>query len=191
MRVHNIGYGAGTRNPKGFPNVLRLSIGESEPIAETDRDTVTILETALDDLNPQIIAYVAEQALEQGALDVFSTPTQMKKGRSGTMLTILCEPGKAKSIQHLLFRETTTLGIRVRQEHRVILTRAFTNVTTAYGEIRIKTGSRDGTQTNAAPEFEDCRAAAAKHNVPLKAVIQAALANYLTLRENSFGDQPG
>jgi pyridinium-3,5-bisthiocarboxylic acid mononucleotide nickel chelatase len=185
MRVQHIGYGAGTMNPKDFPNVLRLSIGEAD--ASQTTDTITILETALDDLNPQIIAHVAEQALAQGALDVLCTPTQMKKGRPGTLLTILCEPAKAASIQHFIFRETSTLGIRVRQEQRITLTRAFTTVTTPYGEIRIKTANlpdtMGGTQTNAAPEFEDCRTAAAKHNIPVKQVIQTALSTYLA-KEN-------
>lgn len=179
MRVQQIGYGAGTYNPKNFPNVLRLSIGETDESLQTT-DIVTILETALDDLNPQIIAHVAQQALQQGALDVLCTPTQMKKGRPGTLITILCNPADSAALQQLLFHETTTLGIRIRQEQRIILTRAFATVSTPYGEIRIKTGSLEGTQTNAAPEFEDCRAAAAKHNVPLKQVIQSALTTYLS-----------
>jgi pyridinium-3,5-bisthiocarboxylic acid mononucleotide nickel chelatase len=186
MRVERIGYGAGTRNPKGFPNVLRISIGESDE-APKNTDTVTVLETALDDLNPQIVGHVAEQALAQGALDVLCTPTQMKKGRPGTLITILCEPAKASTIQQLLFRETSTLGIRVRQEQRVILTRAFTTVSTPYGDIRIKTGTlpegMGGTQTNATAEFEDCRAAAAKYHVPVKAVLQSALNIYFSSKE--------
>jgi uncharacterized protein (TIGR00299 family) protein len=186
MRVERIGYGAGTRNPKGFPNVLRISIGESDE-APKNTDTVTVLETALDDLNPQIVGHVAEQALAQGALDVLCTPTQMKKGRPGTLITILCEPAKASTIQQLLFRETSTLGIRVRQEQRVILTRAFTTVSTPYGDIRIKTGTlpegMGGTQTNATAEFEDCRAAAAKYHVPVKTVLQSALNIYFSSKE--------
>jgi pyridinium-3,5-bisthiocarboxylic acid mononucleotide nickel chelatase len=186
MRVESIGYGAGTRNPKGFPNVLRISIGESDETT-CNADTVTVLETALDDLNPQIIGHVAEQALAQGALDVLCTPTQMKKGRPGTLITILCERGKASAIQQLLFRETSTLGIRVREEQRVILTRAFTTVNTPYGEIRIKTASlpdaMGGTETNATAEFEDCRAAAAKHHVPVKTVLQSALNIYFSGKE--------
>jgi uncharacterized protein (TIGR00299 family) protein len=186
MRVDSIGYGAGTGNPKGFPNVLRIHIGESDE-GPVNSDTVTVLETALDDLNPQIIGHVAEQALAQGALDVLCTPTQMKKGRPGTLITILCEPAKASAIEQLLFRETSTLGIRVRQEQRVILARAFTTVNTPYGDIRIKTGTlpdaMGGTQTNATAEFEDCRAAAAKHHVPVKTVLQAALNIYFSNKE--------
>ena len=183
MRVESIGYGAGSRNPKDFPNVLRLNVGASDETSK-NADSVTVMETALDDLSPQVIAYVAEQALAQGALDVLCTPTLMKKGRPGTLLTILCEPAKAAFLQELLFRETTTLGIRVRQEQRVILSRAFRVVTTPYGEIRIKTAclpdAMGGAQANAAPEFEDCRAAAAKHNVPLKTVLQSALAAHFS-----------
>jgi uncharacterized protein (TIGR00299 family) protein len=185
MRVESIGYGAGSRNPKDFPNVLRLNIGKSEE-ASKNADIVTVLETALDDLSPQIIAYVAEQALAEGALDVLCTPTLMKKGRPGTLITILCEPAKASAMQQLLFRETSTLGVRTRQEQRVVLSRAFTTVATPYGEIRIKTAclpdEMGGAQANAAPEFEDCRAAAAKHDVPLKTVLQSALTTYFTIK---------
>lgn len=180
MRVHRIGYGAGGRNPKGFPNVLRLNIGESAQAASTN--TVTVLETALDDLNPQIIAHVAEQALQQGALDVMLTPVVMKKGRPGTLLTVLCDPEKASALEHLLLHETSTLGIRIHQQQRSCLDRSHQTVSTDYGEIRIKVGSlgQDAfkEELNANPEFEDCRAAAAAHNVPVKQVVQSAIAAY-------------
>jgi pyridinium-3,5-bisthiocarboxylic acid mononucleotide nickel chelatase len=212
MRVQQIGYGAGTRNPKDFPNVLRLSIGESieaitpAPPAASSIDvlsrpeaahfaavaegpaslpltsssgTVTILETAIDDLSPQILAHVTESALQQGALDVMSTAVQMKKGRLGTLITILTDEVHAHALERLLLRETSTLGVRIHQERRSCLDRTHTTVTTPYGEIRIKVGSRNGETYNAAPEFEDCRTAAAKHNVPVKQVIQAATAAYL------------
>ncbi|MEO6912077.1 MAG: nickel pincer cofactor biosynthesis protein LarC [Edaphobacter sp.] len=178
MRVQNIGYGAGTRDPKGFPNVLRLSIGESEEATRTNSDTITILETALDDLNPQIIAHVAEQALQQGALDVMLTPVIMKKGRPGTLLTILCHPGKVSVFEQLILRETSTLGLRIHQEQRSCLNRSHQTVPTPYGDIRVKVGSLANEELNATPEFEDCRAAAAAHNVPVKQVIQTATAAY-------------
>jgi uncharacterized protein (TIGR00299 family) protein len=177
MRVQQIGYGAGTRNPKDFPNVLRLSIGESDQAA-TNTAAVTILETAIDDLSPQILAYVTERALALGALDVMSTAVQMKKGRLGTLLTILADDAQVPVLEDLLLRETSTLGVRIHHERRSCLDRAHTTVVTPYGEIRIKLGSRDGEVFNAAPEFEDCRAAAAKHNAPLKLVQQAAIAAY-------------
>jgi pyridinium-3,5-bisthiocarboxylic acid mononucleotide nickel chelatase len=196
MRVEQIGYGAGTRNPKDFPNVLRLSIGEttdtvdisappalqshkkSEAHPHHTAETVTVLETALDDLSPQVLAYVSEQALTMGALDVMLTPVVMKKGRPGTLLTIICNPSERHALEQLVLRETSTLGVRVRQDSRVCLDRHHAHVTTAYGEIRVKVGTLDGQECNVAPEFEDCRAAAAKHNVPLKLVQHAAIVAY-------------
>jgi pyridinium-3,5-bisthiocarboxylic acid mononucleotide nickel chelatase len=192
MRVEQIGYGAGTRNSKNFPNVLRLSIGESSdavtsqfPVANAtlshhqDSGTVTVLETALDDLSPQIIAYVAEKALADGALDVMLTPVIMKKGRPGTLLTVLCNPSDSRAMEHLILTETSTLGVRIRQDRRSCLDRSHATVSTPYGDIRIKVGSRSGEALNAAPEFEDCRTAAAKHHVAVKQVQQAAIAAYL------------
>jgi hypothetical protein len=179
MRVDRIGYGAGTRNSKGFPNVLRLTLGESaanEPAATYLKDEVIVLETALDDCSPQVLAYVSEQALAQGALDVMLAPVQMKKGRPGTLLTLLCTPGTESTLADLLFRETSTLGIRTRQESRLILEREHVSVNTPYGPIRVKRATTaTGEARNLAPEFEDCRAAAERANVPLKEVQQAAL----------------
>jgi uncharacterized protein (TIGR00299 family) protein len=177
MRVERIGYGAGTRNPKGFPNALRLSVGDAE-VAELLTETVTVLETALDDLSPQVLAWVAESALAAGALDVMLTPVVMKKGRAGTLLTVLCEAKDALALERLILRETSTLGVRVRQERRRSLERHHVAVSTAYGEIRVKVGMLGGEVMNAAPEFEDCRAAAVRCDVPLKVVQQAAVAAY-------------
>jgi hypothetical protein len=179
MRVQQIGYGAGTRNPKDFPNVLRLSIGESDEAASLPTQTIVVLETAIDDLSPQILAYVTERALALGALDVMSTAVQMKKGRMGTLLTILADDAQLSALEELLLRETSTLGVRIHHERRSCLERTHTTVTTPYGDIRIKIGSRNNETYNAAPEFEDCRTAAAKHNVPVKQVQQAAIAAYL------------
>ena len=206
MRVERIGYGAGTRNPANFPNVLRLSVGEATELptgndaraphsSQSHRDesdaegsnghhhsseTVTVLETALDDLSPQILAHVAETALRQGALDVMLTPVIMKKGRPGTLLTILCNASERPALERLLLTETSTLGIRVRQDRRSCLNRTFRSVETAYGPIRIKAGTLDGETLNANPEFEDCRAAAATHGVAVKTVQQAAIAAYVS-----------
>jgi uncharacterized protein (TIGR00299 family) protein len=176
MRTQAIGYGAGTRNPERFPNVLRVSIGEIAQPSSQITEKVTVLECAIDDLSPQVLAHTAQLALERGALDVMSAPVTMKKGRLGTLLTVLCKPADADPLQQLIFRETTTLGIRVREENRVILARELTPVQTDFGVIHIKTGSGQGEEWNAAPEFEDCRRAAAAFNVPLKTVMQAALA---------------
>jgi uncharacterized protein (TIGR00299 family) protein len=181
MRTQTIGYGAGTRNPERFPNVLRVSIGEIATAAQPfSEDKVTVLECAVDDLSPQVLAHTTQLALERGALDVMSGPVTMKKGRLGTLLTVLCKPGDVAGLQQLIFRETTTLGIRVREENRVILARESTPVDTDFGVIHIKTGSWQGEEWNAAPEFEDCRRAAAAFDVPLKTVMQAAMAAWRT-----------
>ncbi len=210
MSVARIGYGAGTRNPLKFPNVLRLSLGETTeasaqvhmPVLHSSQphrderetsttlnphthhdphsETVTVLETALDDLSPQLLAHVAERALALGALDVMLTPVIMKKGRPGTLITVLCNPSESVGMQRLLLTETSTLGVRIREDRRACLQRVFETVRTPYGPIRIKIGILNNEVLNTNPEFEDCREAAAAHNVPLKQVQQAAIAAYLT-----------
>jgi hypothetical protein len=121
---------------------------------------------------------VTEAALAKGALDVMLTPVIMKKGRPGTLLTVLCNERDRQALEHLILSETSTLGVRIRQDSRVCLDRGHTTVQTEYGAIRIKTGSRLGEEFNAAPEFEDCKAAALAHKVPVKQVQQAAIAAY-------------
>jgi pyridinium-3,5-bisthiocarboxylic acid mononucleotide nickel chelatase len=178
MSVEKIGYGAGTRNPKGFPNAVRISIGEAEE--DKQGGTVTVIETALDDLSPQVLAWVAESALAAGAMDVMLTPVIMKKGRPGTLLTVLCSDKTQQTLERLILRETSTLGMRIRRDERSCLERHHLAVQTPYGEIRVKIGKLDGEVMNAAPEFEDCRAAAVRCEVPLKQVQQAAIAAYAT-----------
>ena len=173
-----IGYGAGTRNPARFPNVLRISIGESVTRTGEDtiaRETVAVLECAIDDLSPQIVAHATQLALEHGALDAMAASVVMKKGRVGTLITVLCRPADAPRFEELLFRETSTLGVRSRTEQRRTLDRAHATVITAYGKIRIKTAALDGVITHAQPEYEDCHARAREHRVPLKQVMDAAL----------------
>ena len=177
MVAEAIGYGAGTRNPERFPNVLRLTIGEST-VTDANQDRVTVLECAIDDATPQVLAYAMELALENGALDAMAAAVTMKKGRLGALLTVLAKPEDAAAIEALLFRETTTLGIRRRSEERVILDRSFVTVETAFGRIRVKVASRGDEQRNAMPEYEDCRRAAREHGAPLKLVIEAALAAF-------------
>ena len=135
-----------------------------------------VLETALDDLNPQITAHAAQTLLAHGALDVMLTSVQMKKGRPGTLLTVLARPEDAARMESLIFRETSTLGLRIRREMRRTLHRQHVTVATAYGPIRIKLGLMRGDVFNASPEFEDCRAAAEAHHRPVKEVCQAAIA---------------
>ena len=137
------------------------------------------LEANLDDLSPQVLAYAADKLLADGALDVFSVPVQMKKGRSGVLLTVLCKPEHTEKLTNLIFAETTTLGVRRREEHRKILARKWETVRTSWGDVRIKIASMNGSISNYAPEYEDCRALAETHHVPLKMVIEEATQQYL------------
>jgi pyridinium-3,5-bisthiocarboxylic acid mononucleotide nickel chelatase len=182
------GYGAGSRNFKNVPNVVRLTVGdivagESDaapailPGAVTDE--VTILEANVDDMSPQVFGYVMERAFAQGALDVFGTAVQMKKNRPGTLLTVLCRPADAQKLTKLIFAETTSLGVRMRQEVRATLTRRQVSVQTKWGEIRMKLANLNGSISNYAPEYEDCRRIAEQQQVPLKAVMQEAIKMYL------------
>jgi pyridinium-3,5-bisthiocarboxylic acid mononucleotide nickel chelatase len=182
MKIARSGYGAGSRDFPGHPNVLRLTVGEAtlNALAEkTASETITVLEANLDDLNPQVFGYVMDRLLEEGALDAFGMPVQMKKNRPGTLLTVLCKPEDASKLTQLLFSETTTLGIRRRDEMRLTLARRWESVDTPWGEVRIKIASMNGTVTNYAPEYEDCRRIAAEHHVALKTVIQEAARAYL------------
>jgi uncharacterized protein (TIGR00299 family) protein len=180
MKIEKSGFGAGSRDFPGHPNVVRLSVGEAAIsfAAKTASDTVTVLEANLDDLNPQVFGYVMDRLLEQGALDAFGMPVQMKKNRPGTLLTVLCKPEDASKLTHLIFTETTTLGVRRREEVRQTLARRWENVHTPWGEVRIKIASMNGIVTNYAPEYEDCRRIASEQHVPLKTVIQEATRAY-------------
>jgi uncharacterized protein (TIGR00299 family) protein len=177
MKVERSGYGAGTRDFPGHANVARLSVGEAdiEFAAKVSQETITVLEANLDDLNPQVFGYVMDRLLEEGALDAFGVPVQMKKNRPGTLLTVLCRPQDATKLTQLLFTETTTLGVRRRDESRQALARKWVTVHTRWGEVRMKVASMNGTVTNYAPEYEDCRRIAAENHVPLKTVMQEAL----------------
>ena len=181
IKIDNIGYGAGTREFSDHANVLRLTIGEIQSSSHVTTETVSILEANIDDLNPQIFAYVLDRLFEEGALDAFAIPVQMKKNRPGMLLTVLCKPEDTNKVSGVIFRETTTLGVRQREEKRQVLARKFVNVTTRWGTVRIKLGSMNGTVTNYAPEYEDCRRIAAEHHVPLKIVMQEAIEKYLLL----------
>jgi uncharacterized protein (TIGR00299 family) protein len=180
MKIEQSGYGAGTRDFPGHPNVVRLTIGQSaaKTAAGTSQETITVLEANLDDLSPQVLAYTMEQLLAAGALDVFSVPVQMKKGRPGAVLTVLSKPEDADRLSKLIFAETTTLGVRRREEMRQVLARRWETVETPWGPVRIKIASMNGTISNYAPEYEDCRAVAEKHHVPLRTVMQEAMRKY-------------
>jgi len=177
MVTKQIGYGAGSREFEEHPNLLRLTLGESQPefSASVDQETITVLQANLDDLSPQVFGYVMDRLLENGALDVFSIPAQMKKNRPGTLLTVLCNPQDGPKLKQIIFAETTTLGIRQREERRDVLARQWATVATEWGDVRVKTGQLNGSVTNCAPEYEDCKRIAIEHNIPLKTVMQEVL----------------
>lgn len=187
MRIEKSGYGAGTRDFAGHPNVLRLTIGEEVALldasagarATLSEETISVLEANLDDLNPQVFGYVMDRLFEAGALDVFGTSVQMKKNRPGTMLTVLAETKDAGKIEQIIFAETTTLGVRRREEKRHVLARTWETVSTRFGDVRIKIASMNGTISSYAPEYEDCRRIAAEQRVPLKMVMQEVVQEYL------------
>lgn len=182
MKIEKSGYGAGSRDFPGHPNVARLTIGETASTsasAHTGSETLSVLEANLDDLNPQVFGYVLDRLLEEGALDAFAMPVQMKKNRPGTLLTVLCKPEDAARYTELIFAETSTLGVRRRDETRQVLARRWESVATPWGEVRIKIASMNGTISNFAPEYEDCRRIAAEHRVALKTVMQEAGRAYL------------
>jgi hypothetical protein len=180
MKVEKIGYGAGTRDLDEHANVLRLTIGEAQSNISTDisEDTVAVLEANIDDLNPQVFGFVMDRLLEDGALDAFGMPVQMKKNRPGMLLTVLCRPEDAAKLTHLIFTETTTLGVRQREEKRHALARQWVTVATRWGNVRMKVASMNGAVTNYAPEYEDCRRIATERHVPLKSVMQEAMQLY-------------
>ncbi len=191
MKVESVGYGAGGRNLPGMPNVTRLTVGENlEERRAAQRERVTVLEANLDDMSPQVFGYVIDRLLEAGALDVFATPVQMKKSRPGLVLTVLARNQDVERLSKLIFAETTTLGMRLRQEQRLTLARQHLTVTTPWGEVRVKIGSLEGEVCNAAPEYEDCRRLAEEHSVPLKRVMQEALRSYFSRQDQVVAPIP-
>jgi uncharacterized protein (TIGR00299 family) protein len=188
MKIEKAGYGAGTREFSEHPNLLRLTIGEagladsagaSLVASPTSNEKIMVLEANLDDLSPQVLAYAMERLLAEGALDVFSVPVQMKKSRPGALLTVLAKMEDANRLAKLIFAETTTLGVRRREEQRQTLSRRWETVNTAWGPVRIKIANMNGSVSNYAPEYEDCRTLAEAQHVPLRTVMQEAIQQYL------------
>jgi hypothetical protein len=183
MRVKATGYGAGGRETPGQPNVLRLLVGEEESAPADEVEPIAVIEAVIDDSSPQVLAYVSELLLEAGAWDVYRTAVQMKKGRTGVQMTILCSPRLMPRLRDLLFRETTTIGLRWRLENKMALQREFLEVDIEWGKVRIKIARwPDGKIANASPEYEDCRLLATLHTVPLKQVMQEAMRAFESVR---------
>ena len=176
MSVERVGYGAGDRDDPVTPNVLRVLIGRETGIGEAAR--VTVIECEIDDMNPQIFGVVMDRLYAAGALEVFYIPVQMKKNRPGTLLTVVAPPELRARMTDVIFRETTTIGLRHHDVDRECLERAIVAVETPIGTVRFKVASRDGGVLNATPEFEDCAKLAAANNLPVKEVQAIALRAY-------------
>jgi pyridinium-3,5-bisthiocarboxylic acid mononucleotide nickel chelatase len=174
MRVDRIGYGAG-KSTFEIPNALRIMIGR-ETASPHSPETVALVETNIDDLNPQFYDTAMEKLFAAGALDVFLTPIQMKKNRPATLLSVICEPGLTDAIATIILAETSTLGVRISRWERICLERRWEEVATEFGIIRIKIGEREGRVITASPEYEDCKRAATVHGIPLRHVYESAAA---------------
>ncbi|MGI8882872.1 MAG: nickel pincer cofactor biosynthesis protein LarC, partial [Pyrinomonadaceae bacterium] len=198
MTIEKTAYGAGTRDYQDFPNVLRLMIGfqisdskfQNKPKSEiwnlkseinqdqklkTEDQNLLLLETNIDDLSPQILGYVMERALESGAFDCWFTPIQMKKNRPATMISILCEKDKREVFTKLLYKETTTLGVRISEIKRDCLPREIVKIETEFGEVDVKIARFGGKIVNAKPEYDQLREIALKSKLPLKKIEKIVL----------------
>jgi uncharacterized protein (TIGR00299 family) protein len=177
MRVARVGYGAGSRDLPGTPNVLRVLVGES--IGDAASERITVLACEIDDMNPQIFGALMDRLYDAGALEVFYAPVQMKKNRPGTLVTIIAPPERREALAALVFRETTTIGIRYHEMQRERLEREVVVVATPIGPVRFKVARLAGAVTNAAPEFEDCARVAAERGLPIKDVQALAVKAWL------------
>jgi uncharacterized protein (TIGR00299 family) protein len=181
MVISKIAYGAGDRDPKDTPNVLRMIAGDrtaTHRISDIENrlsDRVVKIECEIDDMSPQLFGPLMDALLAAGALDVFFTPAQMKKGRPGTLVTVLARPDARDPLVDILFRDSTTIGVRFAEMDRCVLDRVIETVDTPYGAVRFKVARRDGRELNAAPEFDDCQVLAAEHGVSIKTIQTAAI----------------
>ena len=186
MRVVCDGYGAGGRETPEGPNALRLIVGETKE--EEKNEEIAVIHAVIDDASPQLIAYASEALFAAGAWDVFTTPVQMKKGRSGVEMTVLAQPTLLSTLSQIIFRETTTIGLRWQIEHKQVQEREFVALQTEFGNVQMKIARwSNGSISNIAPEFEDCRKLALERNVPLKDVQRAAFAAWNKMQAESEG----
>jgi pyridinium-3,5-bisthiocarboxylic acid mononucleotide nickel chelatase len=179
MTVDRVGYGAGDRDLPNTPNVLRVLVGESTEQPHTER--IVVLQCEIDDMNPQLFGMAMDRLYAAGALEVYFAPVQMKKNRPGTLLTILARPEQREELSAIVFRETTTIGVRYHEVQRERLEREIVAVDTPHGTVRFKVARLGDTIVNAAPEFEDCLRLASERSVPVKEVQAAANKAYLDL----------
>jgi pyridinium-3,5-bisthiocarboxylic acid mononucleotide nickel chelatase len=176
LTIERVGYGAGTRDNPQTPNVLRVLFGRAAEASTADR--VVVIECEIDDMNPQLFGSAMDRLYAAGALEVFYVPVQMKKNRPGTLLTVVAPPALRPALADIIFRETTTIGLRHHELEREVLQREIIRVDTAVGAVRFKLAWRDGRVVNAVPEFEDCQAIARARNLSVKDVQAIALHAY-------------
>ena len=177
MTIDAIGYGAGDRDFRGHPNVLRMLLGQSDASERAER--IVVLECEIDDMNPQLFGPLMDRLQQAGALDVFYAPVQMKKNRPGTLVTVLATPDRREALSGVLFGETTTIGVRYQEMWRDRLEREMRTIETPLGPIRFKVATRDGRVLNASPEFDDCARIAAERALPIKEVQAIATKAWL------------
>jgi len=175
MRPDAIGYGAGTADPEGWPNVLRVFLGEATPAAHGDTESVVQIETNLDDVNPQTYELIMDRLFAAGALDVTLTPVIMKQGRPGVVLAALAAREKAEAVADVVLRETTTLGVRMQELSRRVLPRRFESVRVRGGQVRIKVAQAGPDGRKAAPEYQDCKRIAQQTGRPVREIMEEAL----------------
>jgi uncharacterized protein (TIGR00299 family) protein len=174
FKVERVGYGAGTRELAGRPNLLRATLGEADPAHGVPRDQVVVIETVVDDLEPELWPHLIERLLREGARDAWLTPVIMKKGRPGVALTVLADPARSALLERVVFTETGTLGLRVRTWDRVVLPRARGILDTPLGPLAVKLSRLPGeTQWRVHPEYEACRELAGERGLPLREVYAA------------------
>jgi uncharacterized protein (DUF111 family) len=173
MLIGKIGYGVGARDLEERPNLLRVILGELD--SEQDKDSVMVVETNIDDMNPEIFGFVMERLFEDGALDVTWIPVFMKKSRPGTMVQVICKKTDRDALVRRILSETTATGVRYYPAERTKLPRKVKEVTTSYGKVRVKEVSGVAGRVSMAPEYEDCKKIALEKNVPLKVVYETVL----------------
>ncbi len=176
MVIERVGYGAGTRECEDRPNVVRALIGTATTGAEASHPEVMVLESTIDDMNPQTYGWVMDRLFAEGALEVFWTPVQMKKNRPGVLVTVIGPVDRLETLTRVLFEETTTIGLRYRPMRRMELQRETTRVRTRYGPVRVKISTMEGRPIQVKPEYDDCRRIAARRRIPLREVQRAAVA---------------
>lgn len=174
MTIEKTGCGAG-KSDFGSANILRVMIGKKEKNGSSASATVAVVETNIDDMNPEFYEGAMEKLFAAGALDVFMTPIIMKKSRPGTTLAAICEPALSEKIADIMLTETSTFGVRISLSQRMVLERSMEEVETEFGRVRIKTGRKDGRLLSASPEYEDCKTAAQKHDVSTRVVYEKAV----------------